>query len=175
MFGKDESGQLALMDAMVFFIGCIAVSTVLFSSIEEKPISVDDRNDLEAGNVLAAFMRSSIGHDISIEARGSSVLLSETEAIADCLLLEGHLIAEGDAPSHFDVLNARLLDILGAICGPFVHPSLIILDVTSAASEILNAMPSDVSDGGVVYAASEGLSDSDGRHYSIQLRLVWSP
>ena len=174
MSGKiGDEGQLALMDAMVFFVAAIAVSGVLVSSVETSPSSEgNSQPGVNVDEALAVILHSSLGSDIEVLVGGENVTLSRNDAIVDCLLLEAHAIAEGDDVAGFVRLNLMVMDIMTTIFMPYLEPSFRLLDTSGRIPIVLVSIPSEWPDVQLAYAAGAKISDASGGEFLVQLRSV---
>ncbi len=169
----DESGQLALIDAIVFFLAAMLVSQVLFSLAEgDSGIQQVDGLGADAEGLLHAVLRSSLGVEMTVRTSGDTIRLSQRDTIADCLLLEAHAIAEGDGVDGFEALNGHVKSALHSVVGPFLEPSIRLVDVSDGTAAVLVSLPDEWSEVGTAYAATLGVSEASGGSYIIQLRLV---
>ncbi len=176
MSGRTDSfAQLALVDAVVFFLAAAIVSELLISlgcldefdsDLTSEPVGYDP------DELSEAFLRSSLGVGLTVKVSGHDLRLTERDPILDCLLLEAHAIALGEGESDFSVLNIRLGEILNSVLGPFVEPSLRLVDITNGTPTVLVSLPSEWGEAESAYSASTEISDGTGRAYLIQLRLV---
>ena len=168
----DDQGQLALMDAVVFFLAAMVVSGILFSTVSD---TVDeDRSDscswFDPERALAAMMRSSIGSETQVVVGGQSLILEERVEIAECILLEAHIIAEGDAGFDFSALNSILSEVVNGICGRSMHAGLCVYELLNGTPSELFSIPRSWTDTRITYASTAELADSGGSVYLVQLR-----
>jgi len=163
------------MDAIVFFVASMIVSGVLFSLVSTGTDGQDAVSAIEgfdADKALTAFLRTSLGTEVEMVLGGGVLTLSERDEVAECILLEAHCIAEGDAESTFEILNGVLDVILESISRPFMVPFLQVLDVSDDDPAVLVSIPSEWEEVGEAFAASSLLTDAEGRTYLIQFRSV---
>lgn len=167
----DDAGQLALMDAIVFLLAAMAVSGVLFSSIPraDHEAENDTGSWYDAERTLAAILGSSLGADVHVTVCGEPLTLSERVEIAECLLLEAHVIAEGDGHSDFSALDRILLEVVLDVSPPSMKSRLLVSDLKNGTPHELVAIPGDWSETVLVYAATAELADSEGGTYLVQL------
>ena len=175
MSGRNaDEGQLALMDAVVFFISAITVTCVLFSTVphaSDNDIS-PSKSWFDAGRTLTALLRSSLGSEVRATIHGEPLIISERTDIAECILLEAHVIAEGDGASDFGALDLKLSEILNAVCGPFMEPQLSVWLLSNGTPYELFSLPGSPMETPVAYAATAELADSEGTKYLVLLRSV---
>jgi hypothetical protein len=166
--GKAADGQLALMDAIVFFVVAMAVTDMLLSM-------TSDYHDEElyewfdAQRALSTFLRCSLGSEIEVTVSGLPMALPARTEIAECLLLEAHVIAEGDGPWNFDALETRLTEVLEASCGASMESRLSVFEICDGTPFELFSVPDAWRSGELVYAATAELADSGDGVYLVQL------
>ena len=171
-----SAGQLALMDAIVFFVAAIAASGIMISLVESNPvIEGDPCGACDVDDALSVILHSSLGEVVDVLVDGDQVILSRGDTMADCLMLEAHAIAEGDDAAGFGRLNLRLMDIAGAVFGTFMEPSFRLVDITDEIQTVLISIPFEWQEVRVAYAASAELSDAHGGEFIVQLRAAPVP
>lgn len=175
MSGKhDERGQLALLDAMVFFAIALLVSSMLAGMARDAPVAKSDRGEeAYAESALRAFLEASLGRTVLLELDGP-VEIKPWEKVGDCLMAELHAIRDGRSPSDFEPLNAVLMDMLGSIVARPYRFTLSVFGPLAEGSEPLLALSNlnHTSSGDWVYASSASLGDQDGALLTIVLQLV---
>ncbi len=133
-FGRG--GQLALMDAMVFFAVAMLASSVLLSYSRSQPL--DPLGDADgAGDpaeVLRVFLRASVGAEIEL---WDGLTIAGCEPVADCLMAEACWISQGAAPSSFEELDIVLLAMLEKIVAPGLSPHLQVIDTVDGGQTVL--------------------------------------
>src|SRR4030042_683868 len=98
---RDRSGQLALMDASVFFIVAVVVSTVLlyYSALgRESEVANHGEGSADPCAVLEALIHSSMGRDLTVHLDIPRHVSSHTE-VGQCLLLEAEELLTGTPAS----------------------------------------------------------------------------
>jgi hypothetical protein len=159
------------MDAIVFFLAAMVVSGVLFSAVAK---SVDDDGIepcawFDAERALVAILRSSVGSKIAVTVGGESLVINEWMEIAECVLLEAHVIAEGDGDSDFSALNSILSEVLNDVCGLSMNARLCVHELQNGTPTELFSVPRSWADARVTYASTTELVDSEERTYLVQL------
>ena len=136
---RKDLGQLAVMDAVVFFAGAILVSSVLLSySGEPATTHQESADSLEVAHLLDSVLSSSIGSNLTI-VYDQSIQVSRQALVRDCLAVEGDCLFRGGETDGFADLNTIVLEMLGAGAPPVRAPHL--LFVYKSYSEPLLALP----------------------------------
>lgn|GEM_PF-1485750 len=171
MLGKVSDAQLALMDAMVFFVVAMAATDVLLQTI---PQADDDEAGewFDAHRTLLTLLRCSLGSDIEIQVSGGELVIPRGTEVAECLVLEAHCIAFGDERGGFAPMEERLSEIMNALCGNRMSIRLEVFEVLGGRQEALFSIPSPLMESGLVYASSLMLTDADGKIFLVQLSSV---
>lgn len=126
-----RTGQLALMDALVFFTVAMLISSILLSRAyldrrdETDTLWCDVSYD--ASTLLGVVLRASIGECVTLNVSGRQVTVSPTAAIGECVAMEATALLSGDEPRVFDEVNGMILEIVKDVAGPFVVPHLWVL------------------------------------------------
>lgn len=173
MFGSDdERGQLALLDAMVFFAIALLVSSMLLSQARQDSGPSSTRGEeAYADSALQAFLGASIGASVSIELE-EPVEIGPWEKVSDCLLAELHSLLDGHPIKDFDPLNTALTDILESVVHRPFHFSLSACEVSeSHATELLELSNVIDNAGEFAYASSTIFAEEDGALLMIVLQL----
>lgn len=117
---RDEGGQLAALDAMVFFALTMLISSSTFAYVEgvssEHGTEAAVSGECDPGQVLSVFMRASVGVEVTLDL-GGEVTISSREEVASCLSAELDAIVGGCSVDQFDPLNDALLMMLGKLVG----------------------------------------------------------
>jgi len=117
---RDEGGQLAALDAMVFFALAMLISSSTFAYVEgvssEHGTEAALSGECDPGQVLLVFMRASVGVEVTLDL-GGEVPISSREEVATCLSAELDALAGGCGVDRFDPLNDALLTMLGKLVG----------------------------------------------------------
>lgn len=170
-FALDSGGQLALMDAIVFFIAAMVISGMLLSSAKER---ADDafapQGDTSASEILCVFLRASVGERVLVDLEGG-VYVDERADVAGCLAVEIASLEEGAEPSAFARLNEVIYSILKSVCNPLFDPHLVVVDVGSECERPILALPDAAARGENTYASSIELQVSGDIACMLQLTL----
>lgn len=167
-------GQLALMDAIVFFVIAMTISCVLFyyADLENSvPRCPSPGGQADPSEILPVFLHSSIGREIVLEL-DRTVHVSRESEVSICLELELDAISDGEDEDAFGPLNDQFVSILEAVCNPVYQPYLVCLQMTTGSPETILSLPGQVPQAATTYAASVEFPGSDGRQFLVILVLV---
>lgn len=120
---RGDSGQLALMDALVFF----AISTVICSVMVFYTASWEDAradpllSSADPDNILSVYLQASVGDAFVVE--GVGLELTGRERMCEVLLLLGEVALSGGPLEPFDLLLAKCGEVLRPLCMP-LRPTL---------------------------------------------------
>lgn len=166
--GADSGGQLATLDAIVFFSAAILVSSVLLSYGLEATKGAEIRPTRDPANMLDVFLRASIGVDITLDL-SERVVVRSNEQIGECLAIELRELVGGSPVESFLPLNQQLSNVLLRLCGHSLQHRLVVLDKSS--HEVL-AIGMDLDRGARnAFASSMELRD-DGMDYVVILVIT---
>ena len=178
MYGERErgrAGQLALMDAMVFFALTMLICSVQLLQLHRE-LSADDSLDLAEGRrnplgLLRAFLGTSIGCRMTLDMVPEVVVRPETK-VADCLVTEAICLIDGGAASVFDEMNRALLAIVANASARFALSCLCVDSSTEGVgSRLLTLGHCDEASGGNSYAASSELMTYGSSRITVTLVL----
>ena len=173
MFGsrtRDSDAQLAVMDAVVFFLASMIVASVLFSYLERPGIQRTAEESGDSDAMLEVLLKASIGTTLSV-ALEHTLVIDGREEVGECLLAEIHALRHGATIATFQSLNAILGGLVLSICSPAFEPSLVVLcEGDSCPNPILEILNPRASPN--VYASSTELTDPDGSIYLVELLLA---
>lgn len=172
MLGKphtDCAGQLATLDAIVFFSASILVSSTLLAYALPEGERGLDEIDIDPASMLEVLLRASVGEEIRLEVNGMALIRANDE-IGECLMAEVHALGEGVDIAAFDALNGALARIMNSVCGPCISPHLSVLDKED--DSVVLALPDLASDSRNAFASSLELTDLDGSRYIVELVLL---
>jgi hypothetical protein len=155
------------MDAVVFFVIAMAISSMLFYYAKAEAVQTpsgmcDGQSDPEA--ILRVFLRASLGEEAVLDL-GREIHVSGNSEIAECLKIEFDALVLGADPGEFNPLNDRLVQILEAICNPVLEPHLVAIHLFDRGSEKILSIPSEPPD-------STELPGYEGSSYLLMLILV---
>ena len=170
----DRHGQLALVDAVVFFTAMLLVSGILVAfcrtdSQAYSPVNNGSRND--PATVLQVFLKTSLGASVGLLHPTPVTLESRSEA-AECLAVEVHAIGHGIPVSSFKPLNDLLLGVLETVCGPSQLPCLEVLRLADAQPEVVLRLGVEASEASSIRASSVELPGTGGADYFVTLELA---
>jgi len=169
----DRSAQLALMDAMVFFLVAVMVSTVLlhYSALgQESKVADHGQGNADPSAVLEALIHSSIGLDLTVYVDTPRHISPYVE-VGQCLLLEAEGLLDGASADSFDPVNDAVRGILEGICSPVLEPYLSVWSITDSVPEVLVLIPEGESVSEQKYGASVELRNTGERMLLVQLLL----
>ena len=162
------------MDAVVFFVIAIAISSMMFYYVREEAVHApsmrpEGQSDPEA--VLRVFLRASLGEEIVLEM-GREIHVSAYTDIAECLQIELDALALGAAVGDFAPINERLCEILNETCSAVLDPYLVSVQLLGEGNKRMFSLPSEPPDSGTRYASSVKLAGADGSTFLLTLVLV---
>jgi len=167
----EDSGQLAVMDAVVFFAGAILISAGLLS-LPGQIRGNSDTNDatIDVARLLDTVLASSIGTNLTMDT-GRPVTVSRQALVRDCLAFEGEFLIRGGEPEVFAELNLAVTAIFDG-CAPAGMDAYLLL-VYRSCSEPLLALPHLPDEEATRAASSVELTLDDG--LELLIVLVLSP
>lgn len=158
----SSRGQLAVMDAMVFFCISVVICSLLISAVSEELDSADThygRSDANA--VLSVFLRTTFDSR-STENAFAPDLFTGTETVADVLVVLAVLAADHGLPECYDLVADELLDAARSIAHPSLEPHISVLAVRDGAHvRLLVIEDSCIPESGEVTAASQRIVGND--------------
>ncbi len=163
MYGKpphEAAGQLAALDAMVFFAAALVVSSVLLSYVEDSRVVTDEGPDRDPAEALSVFLRASLGSDVDLLEDGS-ILIRARDQAGECLLVELSGLSEGLPKETYDRLNEVLSQILSSICSPWCWR----LSIFAESSELLILGCEHGLESDTILAGSTELEGPAGKEY----------
>ncbi len=167
---RDE-GQLALMDALVFFVGAILISSMLLSLPGKASTSTrTSDSSIETARLLDSVLSASIGANLTLEL-DRPVHISRQSLVRDCLAFEADFLVRGEDPDRFSQLNSIVVDMLRECAPSSMEPHL--LFVYRSYSEPLLALPHLPGEECTRIASSVGLALEGG--FEILVVLVLCP
>lgn len=140
----DASGQLALLDAIVFFIIASVISSTTVSYVGagmREAVAGDCGTPASSPEeMLGVLLDASLGVQVAVLFE-PPVQLSGYESIAECLSAESAGLIAGYPAAAFVALNAAIAGVMYALAGPFYNAYLVVQDISSQQPEILFALP----------------------------------
>lgn len=170
---RDKAGQLALLDAMVFFSIAMLVSSVLVLQTEassDATVGISDGPPTSVGGLLGALMMASIGQPIKIDL-GPGLTVMGQESVAECLSAELYALGSGAGPALFVELNEAVLGLLDSLTLPAFRGCLVAVHPEGSSQAPALAIPGLPRASGLSYAASCQLPCEDGSLYTVTLVL----
>lgn len=164
--------QLAVLDAVVFFIAAMAISTVLMSYVRTGvDQSLDDKGGRsDPAEVLQAFMRASIGERVTLQI-DTQVCIEPSEDVASCLAAEIAALRQGVAPEVFANLDSLMERILRSVSSPALEPHLLVLEPGDPSPKTLLTLGGVPGRGECSYASSCTLGMQGGAECLVELVL----
>lgn len=126
---SSDRGQLALMDAMVFFAVMLLICSLQLSMCREEGV-YDDMHFGLAGrsdpdSVLPVLLKASIGVRCFVNLESQLEVLACT-TVAECLAAEAVAVLRGAPLDSFDELNGVILGIATNISHPLLIPHIVL-------------------------------------------------
>lgn len=166
---EEHAGQLATLDAIVFFAAAILVSSTLLAyAVPPTDAGVVELN-IEPASMLEVLLGASIGEDIRLSV-GGPALIRENDEIGECLMAEVHALREGVNPLAFADLDRAYSHAMDSICGPCISAQLVVLEKED--NYVVLEVPDRVFEVRDAFASSIELVDVDGSRYIVELVLL---
>ena len=127
---RTRAGQLALMDAIVFFSVAILICSIMLSRTYQEYRDEVKTPEFDAAYDVSSFMevllRVSIGEGMSLNVTGH-ITIRPTTTVGECLAMEASALLHGESPDAFQGMNNLILIIAGRMAGQLVVPHVWIL------------------------------------------------
>lgn len=127
---KTRAGQLALMDAIVFFSVAILISSIILSQTYQEYRAEVEAQEFDAAYDVSSFLevllRGSIGEGLSLNVTGHMAISSAT-TIIECLAMEASALFLGESLDAFQAMNGLILIIAERMAGQQVVPHVWVL------------------------------------------------
>ncbi|MDH3364790.1 MAG: hypothetical protein OEM29_02125 [Thermoplasmata archaeon] len=125
----NDRGQLALMDAMVFFAVAILISSLQLCMYRVEAVP-DDVNANPASrcnpeSILPVFLKASLGARCVVQLDRPLDVPAHT-TVSECLAAEATAVLRGEPVDSFDSLNSMILGIATNISHPLMTPHVIL-------------------------------------------------
>lgn len=169
-----SEGQLALLDAIVFFIVATTVSAMLWCQADLRRAGSGEGADEASpmtGEVLASFLQASICKSVVLHLPDEYTLRPET-AMSTCLMLEAEALFGGAEPSSFAELNGVIYAALTASLGSLWEPYLCVYELSGHEPREVFAMPGTPPDQPISYSAGATIPCAGG---TLLATLVLAP
>lgn len=175
MFGersRHDQGQLALLDATIFFAAAILLSSILMSFPPASSDGDPSRSPrVDANEVLVAFLHASISVRFEI-VLDEPLAVTGAESFALCLSLEASVILSGGSAEPFQALNDIVREALLKLSPSGFAPSIIVTDKNRGLDDPLLAIPGAVERSNEIYAGSAWIPSSTGDELLVVLMLA---
>jgi hypothetical protein len=172
-FNGECFAQLAVMDAIIFFIGAVLVSNILISYVPS--IHSSSQGDLIGGDtdpaeVLRTFLATCLCESVVVDL-GQPFYMDDRTTAAESLAIELAALETGHDGCRFDLLNALLHEMLRAACNPALEPYLLVIDPDHDSSGPVLLIPHvpDTTDN--AYASSTEIPGPGTTTYVVELVL----
>ena len=168
------SGQLALMDAMVFFAASIVISSAILSQTFREDLSATDASVQETlpdpASLLAILLRTSIGTELVLDF-GKGFVVHPDTTVGEVLSVEVPALSSGVDEIVFSGLNREILSIAELASGPNVVPHLWIMECVEGAWMALTCIEENDPSGADTRAASFDMPSEGGSRCMVTLVL----
>lgn len=157
----DIGGQLAVMDAMVFFAVCSVICATMMSCAMSRTDATDEATpsaDLAEG-LLATYLEASFGRRASAEPSGLELI--GTERFCDVLRVVLVLVVEGHSTEEFSAILAHCEETLSSMCSPWSW-SLRLSSSSTLGWHAVTALGELVNEGADAWSASKELGEFQG-------------
>jgi len=169
---RSDLGQLALLDAMVFFAAAILLSSIALSfSFDSAGTFAGGNSRVDAGEVLTAFLHASIAESFEI-VLDEPVTVTGGETFALCLSLEASIILGGGSAEPFRQMNEIVGRALSDLCPAGFSPSLVVAEKSTGLGDPLFVIPGAANRSEQVYAASAWIPSANGEELLVVLMLA---
>lgn len=138
---RDWTGQLALLDAIVFFTIAMVIMLILSSYSGEYLVSAAHHDTTsvagqDPGEILRVVLSASISKTVSIPVVDEGQLRPSV-TVAECLATELELLEMGIDPGAFGELNAVLRDVVYSLLVPGLEACLLAYGTCADSSVLL--------------------------------------
>lgn len=169
----DRRGQLALMDAVVFFSIAMLVSGIIVihsGTVLRGEAIISDDASTRTEEMLHVLLASSIGERMSI-ALVPELTIAGHETISECLSAELYALTCGADTTAFARLNEAVASAIRAMCGPAMSACLLVLGPDGSSESVLLAIPRLCEPDMLAYSSSFGLPCAGGLLFTVCLVL----
>lgn len=169
----ESCAQLAVMDAIVFFIGAVLVSNILMSLVINLPNNSQGNSiggDTDPAEILRSFLATSLCEPVVVDI-GHTFYMDDRTTAAESLAIELLALEAGHDVNQFARLNSLIYDMLRAVCNPAFKPYLLVLDMDDDLSGpvlLIPCMPEATKN---AYASSTEIPGSGTMVYLAELIL----
>ena len=167
----DDTAQLALLDAMVFFAVSALICSVMISAVES---SVDrERADVPArvdpSGLLQVFLAASLGEGVRLE--GAGLELTGREQFGETLLAVGGLVRSGLPAGLFEEFLSHCARVLDVLCPHAYAPWLQVLSEEPMGWALLYSVGAAEPDHSEAISSYQNLAGGDGTRVMVILAL----
>jgi len=170
---SESSAQLAVMDAIVFFIGAVLVSNILLSYVVTLPNHSPESSivgDTDPAEILRTFLATSLCESVVVDL-GQKFYLDDRTTAAESLAIELLALEVGHDLNQFVHLNRLIYDMIRAVCNQAYEPHLLVFDVDDDLSGPVLSIPSAHEATKSAYASSTEIPGSGATVYLAELIL----
>lgn len=172
---REHGGQLALLDALVFFAAAILLSSIVLSfSLGSSSTSAGMDSRVDASDVLTAFLHASVAESFEI-VLDEPLKVTGSETFALCLSLEASTILAGGSAEPFEAMNEIVWEALLRLCPLGFSPCLVVTDKSGRLQDPLFVIPETSNGSEEVYAGSAWIPSASGEELLVVLKLAPAP
>ena len=158
----ERSGQLALMDALVFLAIALLICSVQLASLAhdvERESALSERMcRTDPSCLLRVLLPASIGIEVTVPIDGG-LIVSASSAVSESLAAEAAAVIEGFDAARFDELNLIMLAIAENLAHPLFEVHLLLTLRTYGDSESVVRIEREPPRPSDIAAASSILAD----------------
>ena len=169
----ESCAQLAVMDAIIFFIGAVLVSNILMSYVTPLPNHSQGNSiggDTDPAEILRTFLATSLCESVVVDL-GQPFYMDDRTTAAESLAMELLALEAGHDMQQFDRMNSLIYDMLRAVCNPAFEPYLLVLDMGDDLSGPVLSIPCVPEATKNAYASSTEIPGSGAMIYLAELIL----
>ena len=137
---SDDSGQLALMDALIFFVVATVVSGLVLADAMPERRAANPLRSIDAHEMLRVLLSASIGEPATVSTGAGTCLPGDT-SVGDCLFFELMALQQGSLRSTFASLESTISRAMVAVCGSALDPHMVAYIVGGMNDEPALAIP----------------------------------
>lgn len=170
----DDQAQLAVMDAIVFFVVAMVISSLLLyhANIDEEIRPQEHGSgSADPDAVLGAVLHASVGSEVFVPMDAPRHIPADTE-VCRCLLLEAEQIIGGTSAKIFEGLNCVLSSILERTSNPVYSSCLSLFLLGDSVPEKLFSISNGECLSSQSFSSCAGFSLAGGEEVLIQLCLA---
>jgi hypothetical protein len=169
---RKDSGQLALLDATVFFAAAILLSSIVISfSFGPSGETGAGGTRIDANEILVALLHASVAERFEI-VLDEPLMVTGSETFALCLSLEASMVMAGGSTEPFQAMNDVIRDALLMLSPAGFLPCLAVTEKDRGLQDPLFAIPEMLPRGAEVHSGSAWIPSSTGEELLVVLMLV---